>query len=151
MGKMTDEDFWSWANKEWRLTKTPQELMDLLINGYNVDEKVAKTVRQVRKNGYKTLICSSNFPARINGLQKKFGFLDDFDVAVLSYQVGENKPSNKIFGELISKAEVKPEEIVFADDHEPNVLFAKDMGITAFVYEGFDKFIEQLKNLGVKI
>lgn len=151
VGKMTDEAFWAWANQEWKLDKTPQELMDLLVAGYDVDENVAEIVRNVRKNDYKTLICSSNFPARINGLQNKFGFLNDFDVAVLSYQVGENKPSLKLFEELINKAEVNPEEIVFADDYEPCITNAKSLGITALYYEGFDKFVEQLKNLGVKI
>ncbi|OGG06863.1 hypothetical protein A2872_00570 [Candidatus Gottesmanbacteria bacterium RIFCSPHIGHO2_01_FULL_42_12] len=151
VGKMTDDEFWTWAAHEWNLTKSPNELITLMIDGYDVDDRVAETVRTVRKNGYKTLICSSNFPARINGLQKKFGFLDDFDVAVLSYQVGENKPSPKLFSELIVKAGVKPEEIVFADDYEPCILSAKNLGITALYYENFDKFIEELKNSGVNI
>ena len=46
---------------------------------------------------------------------------------------------------------MKPEEIVFADDHEENIFGAKNLGITAFLYESFDKFVEQLKDLGVKI
>ncbi len=150
-GKMTDEEFWSWAAKEWNLNKTPKELMDLLISGYEVDESVVEIVKKVRANGYKTLICTSNFPARINGLQERFKFLDNFDAWALSYEIGFNKPAKELFEELVKKSGVNSNEIVFADDHKENVDGAKNIGIEAFFYEGFDKFIEKLKELGVRI
>lgn len=150
-GKMTDEDFWTWAIGEWKLDKTPQELIDLLISGYNVDKKVVDIIKSIRVQGYKTLICSNNFPARVNGLHNRFHFLDNFDAAVFSYEVGASKPSEIIFKELIKRAGVPGETIVFADDNTANLTGAKDLGITTFLYEGFDKFIDQLKSLGVKI
>ena len=151
IGKMTDEEFWSWAAKEWKLQKTPQELIDLLISSYDVDDRVVATVKNVRVSGYKALVCSSNFPARVNGLQQKFSFLDNFDTAVFSYEVGANKPSERIFQELINRAGVPAETIVFADDHADNLGEAKQLGITTFLYKDFNKFIDQLKNLGVKL
>jgi putative hydrolase of the HAD superfamily len=150
-GKMTDDEFWTWAGNEWKLDKTPKELMNLLILGYEVDESVVEIVKNVRVNGYKTLICTSNFPARINGLQERFKFLDNFDAWALSYEVGFNKPAKELFEELVKKSGVNANEIVFADDHQDNVDGAKQVGIEAFFYEGFDKFIEKLKDLGVKI
>lgn len=149
--KMTDEEFWSWAAQEWELDKTPQELIDLLIAGYDVDEEVISIVKKARANGYKTLVCSNNFKARIDGLQKKFGFLDNFDASVYSYEVGENKPSKVIFQELVRRSGVEPESIVFADDNPDNLAGAKEIGITTFLYEGFDKFVEQLRSLGVNL
>lgn len=150
-GKMTDEQFWSWAAKEWKLDKTPKELMELLISGYEVDQNVVEVVKRVRTNGYKTLICSSNFPARINGLQARFNFLDNFDAWALSYEVGFNKPAKELFEELVKKSGFNANEIVFADDNNDNVEGAKQIGIEAFYYEGFDKFIEKLKELGVNV
>lgn len=150
-GKMNDEEFWSWAFKEWKLDKTPRELMELLISGYEVDESVVEVVKKVRANGFKTLICTSNFPARINGLQKRFKFLNNFDAWALSYEVGFNKPAKELFEELVKKSGVNANEIVFADDHQENVDGAKAVGIEAFYYEGFDKFIEKLKELGVNV
>jgi FMN phosphatase YigB (HAD superfamily) len=79
MGMLTDDQFWSWAANEWKINKSPQELIDLMISGYEVDENVVEVVKNVRSNGYKTLICTNNFPARIKGLQMKFKFLDNFD------------------------------------------------------------------------
>lgn len=150
-GRMTDEQFWSWAISEWKLSKSWQEVIELMIDGYDVDENVVATVKKLRNRGYKTAICSNNFPARVKGLQKKFGFLDNFDVAVFSYEVGESKPSKKIFEELVKKSQVEPSSIIFADDNPGNLVGAKETGITTFIYEGFDNYLEQLRSVGVKI
>lgn len=150
-GKMTDEEFWTWANNEWKLDKTPKELTELLISGYEVDESVVETVKKVRVNGYKTLICTNNFPARINGLQERFKFLDDFDGKSISYEVGSSKPDTKIYQKLVEVSGVNADEIVYADDNNDNISEAQKLGINAFFYEEFNKFIEKLKELGVNI
>lgn len=148
-GKITDEEFWTWAKKEWKLDMGWEELTKLMIDSYNVDENIVKVIKKVRDDGYKTAICTNNFPARINGLQKRFGFLDNFDIKVLSYEVGFSKPDKKIFEALVDKSGVKASEIVFADDNPDCLLGAKEVGITTFLYEGFDKYLEQLKSVGV--
>ena len=150
-GKMTDEEFWSWAAKEWKLNKSPQELIELLINGYSVDEDVVDVVKKVRENGYKTLICSNNFPARVNGLHSRFGFLDNFDTPVFSYEAGAAKPSEEIFSALIERSGVSADEIVYADDFGEAVKTAKKLGIQALFYENFEQFIRELRGLDVKI
>ena len=108
-------------------------------------------VKNVRNAGYKTLICSNNFPARINGLQNRFGFLDDFDVHVFSYDVGFDKPSKEIFQILIERAEVFPEEVFYSDDDETKMDGAKELGITTFLYTDFDAFVDYLESLSVKV
>jgi len=137
-GRITDADYWTWAVTEWKLNLPWQDVTKLLIDSYDVDEEVVNTVKKLRSSGYKTAICSNNFPARINGLQKKFGFLDDFDIVTLSYEVGESKPSKKIFTDLVTKSGCEAGPVVFADDNSDNLAGAKEVGITTFLYEGFE-------------
>lgn len=151
LGDMSDDKFWAWAAEQWQVNLSPHELIALLIASYDIDQRVAETVRTVRRNGYKTLICSSNFPARINGLQARFHFLDAFDEVVLTYEVGAPKPSPEIFAELVRRAGVAASEIAFADDRDQIVFAAAQAGITAFAYKNFDGFIARLKELGVKL
>lgn len=150
-GKMTDEEFWTWATKEWKLDKSPHVLIDLLIDGYEVNSDVVNAVKKAKENGYKTLICSNNFPARVNGLQKKFGFLDNFDTAVFSYEVGYTKPSAEIFNELIKLSGVRPEEITYSDDSQEAVEAARGLDIQAFFYRDFEQFIGELRRIGIAI
>jgi putative hydrolase of the HAD superfamily len=108
-------------------------------------------VKKVRAAGYKTVICSNNFPARIDGLHKRFGFLDDFDVAVFSYEVGISKPAKEIFQTLIAKASVEAHEIVYSDDDESKMVGANELGINTFMYTDFDAFINYLEGVGVTV
>lgn len=150
-GKMTDAQFWSWAVQEWKLNISWQDVVKLMIDGYDVNESIVAIVKDLRSKGYKTAICSNNFPARVNGLQEKFGFLDNFDIKVFSFEVGESKPSKKIFEELVKQSQAEPSAIVFADDNPDSLSGAKEVGITTFLYEGFDKYLEQLKGVGVNV
>lgn len=150
-GEWNDEQFWTWAISEWKLNSTPDEIIKLLIEGYEVSDEVVSTVRKVRSNGYKTLICTNNFPARINGLQERFGFLQNFDVAVLSYEIGDIKPNKKIFEELIKRSKVLPDEIFIADDYQAALDTAKALGIQTHYYTDFPEFSKTLIDLGVKL
>lgn len=151
LGKMSDDEYWTWAAKEWNLQMSAKELTDLLIASYDIDPQVEKVVALARQHGYKTLICSNNFPARVNGLQERFGFLDNFDAAIFSYKVGAVKPSEVIFAELVNQAGIPASSIVFADDDADKLSGAKDLGIVTFVYENFDSYLERLKELGVEL
>lgn len=151
LGRMSDEDYWTWALKEWGLHLTVQEVVDLLMKGYETNALAVEYVKKVRVAGYKTVICSNNFPARIKGLQKRFGFLNDFDTVVLSYMAGVAKPNKAIFEELVRKTEVLPDEIVYSDDDESKMSGAKELGINTFLYTDFDTFVKYLESLGVKI
>ena len=151
LGKMTDDEYWGWAANEWGLDMTPRELTELLINGYSVDPRVEAVVKSVRANGYKTLICSNNFPARVNGLNERFQFLDNFDAAVFSHETGAVKPSEAIFNALVDKSGVEASSIVYADDDAEKLSGAKAIGIVAFVYQDFDQFIGELQKLGINL
>ncbi len=151
LGKITDEQFWTWAISEWKLNLSWTEVVSLMIESYSVDNKIVEVINKVRAKGYKTAICTSNFPARINGLQSRFGFLDNFDVKVISYEVDANKPDKAIFEKLVEKAGVLPEDIAFADDNEESVASSISVGITTFLYKDFETYLEQLKGVGVEL
>jgi HAD superfamily hydrolase (TIGR01509 family) len=149
-GMISDKEYWSWALEEWGLNISVEAIIELLIDGYETNEQVVDVVKNVRRRGYKTLVCTNNFPARINGLEQKFGFLDKFDATAISYEIGETKPSVEIFEELINRSGVEASEIVFADDDESKLSGARALGIQTFIYTGFDSFLDSLRSLGVE-
>jgi epoxide hydrolase-like predicted phosphatase len=149
-GKIDEDKFWNFAKEELKITVDIDDIRSVFQNSYVMRQEVVDYVKKVRKAGYKTCVCSNNFPTRINALQKKLRFLDYFDTVVLSYQVGFKKPAKEIFQALINKSGFRPEEIVFADDNESRLTGAKELGINTFVYENFDNFVKNLKILGVQ-
>lgn len=151
MGKTSDIAFWTWAARQWRLNKSVAELIELLVSGYEINQEACDFVHKVRKVGFKTLICTNNFPARIHGLDKKFKFLEDFDVVVTSYEEGYVKPDKGIFETLVKKSGVDASEIVMADDDPTKLDGAKELGVNVLLYKDFPTFIGDLEKLGVVV
>jgi epoxide hydrolase-like predicted phosphatase len=150
-GKLSEIEFWNKVRSQFNLNQTDTEISQLLADSYQLNQNVVDTVKKVRSLGIKTCLCTNNFPTRINALQDKFHFLDDFDVKVFSYQTGAVKPDLKIFQVLVGQSGCQPGEIIFADDKEANVISARSLGVNAFIYTDFTDFISRLQQFGLAI
>lgn len=154
LGKISEQMFWDFVRSYFQKDLSDKEFTQLWIKDYSIDEDVKGLVRAVRKFGIKTCICSNNNPSRVNALQNKFHFFEDFNVRIFSYEVGHVKPSpelpgTEIYEILIEKAGVKPDELVYADDNPARIKGADTLGIKTFVYENFDQFKASLNKLGI--
>ena len=150
-GKWNGDQYWAWFIKELGIDSTKEELIELLSQGYSINQQALDLCRELRGKGYKTLVCSNNFPERIEILNKKFDFLKDFDTTIFSFEIGILKPNHEIYKTLCRKSRLKPEEVFLADDSENNIESAKEFGIHTVFYSNFEEFVNELKKLGVEI
>jgi len=150
-GEISEKNYWEFAHSELGIKVSNNEMFKILRDSYEVNSDVRDYVKKVRDAGYKVCICSNNFETRVRELDKRFSFIREFDVVMFSYKVGVTKPDIRIFQELVRKAEVKPNEIVYADDNEDKLEGAKSLGIKTFVYKDFESFKTKLGELGVDI
>lgn len=150
-GKISEDNFWAYARQELGINVSNPDIFRILRDSYEINPQVRDYVHQVKSAGYKTCICTNNFITRIRELNKKFNFLADFDIQVISYEVGYIKPDPRIFQALLERSQVLPGELVYSDDDSSKLTGAKDLGINAFAYEGFDKFVTSLHSLGVTV
>jgi len=146
-GKTGEREYWDFVRKELGVVLGDEGIFKLLRDSYEIDPEVRDYVREVRSRGLKTCICSNNFVTRIRELDAKFDFLKDFDVKVFSYEVGAMKPDREIFETLVKQSGVRPEEIAYADDDASKLRGALEVGIRAFVYEGFDNFKDKINKI----
>ena len=150
-GTMSEEAYRERAKSELGLSCSNEEIYTILRESYEVNKKVEQLAKTLRQKWYKIWICSNNFPSRVRELDKKFHFLDNFDVHIFSYEVGAMKPDQKIFQILIDKSGVEASKIIYSDDKEEKLEWAKKLWIQTFVFHGFDEFIQDLKNCWIEI
>ncbi|MBI2449828.1 HAD-IA family hydrolase [Candidatus Pacearchaeota archaeon] len=75
-----------------------------------------------------------------------------FEKVFASFELGRRKEDISVFGDVIKVIGFKPEEILFIDNHMPNIENAKEMGMVTIYYEDFPKitkFKRELKNVGI--
>ena len=77
---------------------------------------------------FRTAILSNSADGARREEQRRFAFEQLVDVIVYSHEVGLAKPDLAIYRLMEERLEVSPPEIVFIDDHEPNVRAAEERG-----------------------
>ncbi len=58
---------------------------------------------------------------------------DYFDRRYLSYEIGSVKPGHHIFKHLIADSGINPQEALFLDDGEKNIIAAKELGFQTYL------------------
>ena len=98
---------------------------------------------------YKLGIISNTIPGMMDRLRRLLDFVDLFDVVVGSGDVGIAKPDADIFLHAAKQAGVRPQESVFADDREDFAEAARGVGMRGFFFTGYERFVEDLRSVGV--
>jgi len=135
-GKITEKEFWRLFKRKFNITKpTPRPSPFVKHWGPHAVEKsdVIKIVSQLKRDGYKIGLLSSTIPPHARHM-RKIHFLDNFDVTVLSCEVGMNKPSQKIYRLTAGRLGISPKEAVFIDNREDFVEAAKKIGMKGIVF-----------------
>ncbi len=81
----------------------------------------------------------------------KWQIRDMFDIASFSWELGIKKPTKEIFDITLQKLGVKPEEVIFIDDGEKNILKAKEYGLNGIVFNSVEQLNDELLKLNIKI
>jgi HAD superfamily hydrolase (TIGR01509 family) len=147
-GKINKEEYWSFFADHLGISASPEELISLFLELYTVDARIASLVRKVRKD-FKTIIFTNNFKERFESLDQRFDFVKDFDFVILSYQVGEIKPSKEMFSALTEKTKCKNEEILVIDDDLKGINSLKEKGFQAIHYTDYENLTQNLKELNI--
>jgi putative hydrolase of the HAD superfamily len=112
----------------------------------------ARLLPTLRKQGYR-LYYLSNFPLDVfEEVKNDYFFFRHFDGGIISAEVKMSKPDIRIYEYLIRHYGLNPEESLYIDDIEENVLAAEAAGMKGMVTNGSPRIAEQLGNrLGIKV
>lgn len=131
------------------------KLIDDFWNNYNeyalVDMNVIKLIKDLRNNNYNIYLLSNINPYTYNFV-KTSGLFDIVDGYVLSYLEHQIKPYESIYNTLINRYNLIPEECLFVDDKEDNIITANRLGILGKKVEpdNYDSIINLLEQYNIK-
>ncbi len=83
---------------------------------------------RVKAAGYPTWIFSNTNDLAVDHIRRHFPFFSEFDGYFLSYQLGVMKPAASIYEAAERTTGCRGAEILYLDDHEPNVVAASARG-----------------------
>jgi putative hydrolase of the HAD superfamily len=90
----------------------------------------------------------SNFDQRLYSILETLGVLTQFEHVIISSEVGADKPSPRIFAEVLRRFDVAPKEVLHVgDEEEIDGIGAGSAGMSAFVLGRDGDWKEFLRNI----
>lgn len=151
-GVLSDEELISACCKQD--PSVTQEITTLFQNGGELVREFdysADFVQLLKTNGYKVYLLSNYGKTNFKYAKEHFEFFKYVDGGVISYEVKYIKPEPEIYEILIAKYNINPKEAVFLDDSQANLEGARPFGFETILVKEFEKALEELRLLGVRV
>lgn len=131
LGRITDEEHWATLCRELRLSvDVCRDLQEQFWAGDRMDYALLDFLRRLRPT-IKTGLLSNAWMGTREGVSRRFGGLEVFDVAVFSAEIGMRKPEEGAYRFILDRLGVHPAEAIFVDDSRENVEAAQALGMHA--------------------
>ena len=109
----------------------------------------APLIKGLKSRGYK-VYALSNYPLELSAIHwPKFLFLPETDGHIISAEEKLAKPDPRFYQLLFTRYGLKPEECIFIDDREKNILAAEVLGMKAILFTGLEELIIKLTELEI--
>lgn len=148
LGQITMNDLINSYHQTLRIeTEKLRNLMHLVQESLLPINGSIELLTNLHQAGYSLYALTDNVHEFMIYMRKKYDFWSLFTGVVVSAEVGYLKPSPEIYETLINKYQLNREECIFIDDHLPNVVGAKAVGINSFQFTKIEQFIEDLNKI----
>jgi HAD superfamily hydrolase (TIGR01509 family) len=101
-----------------------------LANEQSIIPGMVPLIQELKTAGFKLYILSNSSPQLLKNLYEKYpAFFSLFDGELGVTDPPIQKPNLEFYGQFLSTFHLKPEELIFIDDHSNNVHAARKLGI----------------------
>ena len=147
LGTCTEEE---WIQGLRAATGMSQEQTDEFMNDLwhwylgTLNEELTLFFAGLRPH-YQTAILSNSFVGARTKEQEKYHFHEITDQIIYSHEVGLAKPDKRIYELTCERLNMRPEEIIFVDDAEPNIVAALQYGIHGILFKNNAQVIADIQ------
>ena len=126
------------------------DLRDRLENALRIwtaieaDPNMFSLIAALRSRGIRCCLATNQQAHRGSYMSETLGYCDQFDFQFYSYQLGFAKPALDYFRTIAKVLDVHPSNLLFIDDHEPNVVAARAVGIHGALFNAGPAGVDQL-------
>lgn len=132
---------------EWGWGGTVESLLEYWFKVEDhLNESLVGYAQKLRLAGIKCFVVTNQEQHRVRYLLENMCFAKDFDGVFASSHVGITKPNIEFFERVYEKLlGFEKSELLFWDDQEKPVVAAKEFGLHAELYVGYEDFVHKMK------
>jgi len=142
-GKINSHEFWVRFSLRYG-KKVEEELFGKFFNP-GIIRETKHIIKQLKNNS--RVVCGTNTIDSHYYYLLNQGVYEIFDEVYASNLMGISKPDPDFYWHILNKEGVKPENTIFVDDTEENIISAQKIGIKSILFTDPDSLIQQIKKL----
>lgn len=151
-GKINHESIWETLCNDLNSKIDISILHESFINT-PIDNQMLEIVDKLKKQNYKIGMITDNKKDRINDIVNFYDWNKKFNAITISADVGSGKDYNDIFYKNLEYLEVTPNECVFIDNQQKNLIAPKSIGMNVIYFDhkkrDYEKLIQEFKSLSI--
>ncbi len=142
-GKVREESIWDELRKRTGIKNSNSEMRNEVLSRFKLRNWMINIVEKIKNSGIDVSILSDQ-AHWLDELNDRDNFFHHFTFVFNSYHVGLTKKKLDFFEYAVQKTGFKAENILFIDDHLPNIKRAEEAGLVTIYYENKDLFLTEL-------
>jgi putative hydrolase of the HAD superfamily len=151
-GEFDGAGYWQRCAQAAGVTLTDQQVRQLIANDIRMwsvlNPVMVDWAVTISKSGFKTGILS-NIPFEIADVFKEFDWAKGFTHNTWSCYLRMAKPDPAIYHHVVDALGVRPEEALFLDDRQENILSAEAVGLQAILFRDVEQLQSELEKRGL--
>jgi epoxide hydrolase-like predicted phosphatase len=135
LGEIPEEDVF--LKLSTFVNRSPSAVREEIDGYFKLNEELIAYLKELKLKKYKIILLTNanhTFFERFIFVKYPW-FRDLFDDIIISSKIKMLKPSNDIFLYVLKQSNLKPEEVIFIDDSQSNIVVAQNMGIQSVLFE----------------
>ncbi len=141
-GKIGTDEFWTKFSLKYG-KKVEEELFSKFFNP-KINQRTRDIIERLKE--ISRVVCGTNTLDSHYDCHLKHGDYNIFDKVYASNKMGVSKPDPDFYWYILREEGVKPEDTVFIDDTEENILSAQKIGIKSILFTDPDSLKQQIKS-----
>ncbi len=120
---------------------------------FTLNSKMEELILQLNKNGHRLYLLSNTNGIHVPFFTKEYPVFTHFLGAIYSHEVKSMKPEAAIYEAAITQFDLNPENTIYIDDAEVNVIAGRDTGLKGIQYDHdqHHRLLDELSRLQVKL
>lgn len=147
-GVWTDEQILqSFMKKAPECEQEIRTLWDGMGNCVHTCNYTKSWIQELKQQNYKVYYLSNYGKTLKEKTKEALNFTEDCDGGIFSYEVKLVKPEPDIYQALIEKYNLIPQQCIFLDDRQENVVAAQQMGMHGIVFEEYQQAKKKISKI----
>lgn len=137
-----------WLSK-WKWENSIEDFLSFWFQAEHcIDKKMLSLIKDLRNKDMVCYLATNQERYRTEYMRNEMGFWEIFDGVFSSCEIGYKKPEKEFYSfilqDLNKKHGLTPYEVMFLDDAQKNIIWAKEFGVDAYLYKDFESFKKQV-------